>query len=143
MSLIDVNNEWDPLEEVVIGVAAGARVSKPDRGLFAIEYADSGSIEDIPSGPFPAEVIEETEAELARLCEELTRLGVKVRRPGHRDSSAIVSTPDWQTDGFYDYCPRDCLLTIGRTIIETPMVLRSRLLEPFAYKEMLLEFSES
>jgi scyllo-inosamine-4-phosphate amidinotransferase 1 len=54
-----------------------------------------------------------------------------------------VSTPDWRTDSFYDYCPRDSLLAIGHQLIETPMVLRARFLETFAYKDLLLEYFKS
>lgn len=143
MSLVNVYNEWDPLEEVIIGTVTGARVPVPDRGLFALEYPEYGTVDKIPSGPYARHIVEETEHELSMLCEELTKLGVKVRRPEARDHAAKLATPDWRTDGFYDYCPRDVFLAVGGTVIETPMVLRSRFLEPFAYKNMLLEFFES
>jgi scyllo-inosamine-4-phosphate amidinotransferase 1 len=143
VSLVNVHNEWDPLEEVVIGSVAGARIPSGDLSLRAIEFADLDRAADIPSGPYPQHVLAETAEELARLCEELEQLGVKVRRPGSRDTLASFGTPNWQSDGFYDYCPRDVLLAVGNTIVETPMVLRSRFLEPFAYKHLLLEYLES
>ena len=143
MSLIQVHNEWDPLEEVIIGSIEGAQVPRPGRDLFAIEFSDYGAEENIPSGPYPQHVYEKTAQELDALCTELTALGVKVRRPEPRDKQGLVSTPEWSTDGFYDYCPRDVLLTVGDTVIETPMVLRSRSLEPLAYRSMLLEFFAS
>ncbi|MER5766363.1 inosamine-phosphate amidinotransferase 1 [Streptomyces sp. NPDC001985] len=143
MSLVDVHTEWDPLEEIVVGTMAGARVPIADRSLIATEYPDMDDPRQIPSGPFPARVVEETEAELTELTELLTGLGVSVRRPGGRDHKSTVSTPDWSTDGFYDYCPRDGFLTVGTSIIETPMVLRSRFLEGFAYKDLFLEYFES
>ena len=139
MPHVSVHNEWDPLEEVIVGSAVGAQVPLPDRGLFAVEYRDEGSVEAIPSGPFPGHVVAETEAELAALCAGLEALGVTVLRPEDRDKTALVSTPDWTTDGFYDYCPRDSLLCVGSTIIETPMVLRARFLETFAYRSTLLD----
>jgi glycine amidinotransferase/scyllo-inosamine-4-phosphate amidinotransferase 1 len=141
--LVGVHNEWDPLEEIVVGTAHGARIPVGDRSLLAIELPGYGSVENIPSGPLPDWLVEETEAELERLCEELRKLDVIVRRPEPRNLGAVVATPDWQSDGLYDYCPRDILLTIGTTIIETPMVLRSRFLEPLAYKRLLLEYFES
>lgn len=143
MSLVDVHNEWDPLEEVVIGTAMGARVPAPDLGLFAVEYAEYGAVDQIPSGPFPHWVLEETEDELERICQELAKHNVKVRRPEPRDTNASIATPDWHTNGFYDYCPRDVLITVGDTVIEAPMVLRSRFLEPFSYKNLLLEYFAS
>ncbi|KAB1990751.1 MULTISPECIES: inosamine-phosphate amidinotransferase 1 [Streptomyces] len=143
MSLVNAHNEWDPLEEVVIGSIEGARVPRPGTDLFAIEFTQYGSADKIPSGPVPQQVFEETRDDLERLCESLRGLGITVRRPDPTDLSGTISTPDWQTDGFYNYCPRDVLLTIGDTVIETPMVLRSRFLEPFAYKNMLIEYFDS
>lgn len=29
MSLVNVHNEWDPLEEMIVGVAQGAQVPRP------------------------------------------------------------------------------------------------------------------
>lgn len=143
MSLVDVHNEWDPLGEVVIGTAVGAQMPQSDRGLYALEYGAPDWMEQIPTGPFPQRVIEETEEELNLLCFELEGLGITVRRPTVRDLTARIATPNWESDGFYDYCPRDGLLTVGQTIIETPMVLRSRFLEGFAYRELLLEYLDS
>nr|1BWD_A Chain A, PROTEIN (INOSAMINE-PHOSPHATE AMIDINOTRANSFERASE) [Streptomyces griseus]1BWD_B Chain B, PROTEIN (INOSAMINE-PHOSPHATE AMIDINOTRANSFERASE) [Streptomyces griseus] len=143
-SLVSVHNEWDPLEEVIVGTAVGARVPTADRSVFAVEYAgDYESQEQIPSGAYPDRVLKETEEELHVLAAELTKLGVTVRRPGPRDHSALIKTPDWETDGFHDYCPRDGLLSVGQTIIETPMALRSRFLESLAYKDLLLEYFAS
>lgn len=142
MSIVDAHNEWDPVEEIVVGTMRGARVPRPGPDLVAIEYADC-SAEEIPSGPFSDLVIKETEDELDALAEALEGLGIKVRRPEPRDLGATTKTPDWETDGFYDYCPRDGLLVVGSTIIETPMVLRSRFLESLAYKDLLVECFES
>ena len=143
MSLVHVHNEWDPLEEIVIGTARGARVPTAGADLLAIEFSDYGSLDRIPSGPLPEWLIEQTEMELARLCQELAALGVVVRRPQLRDIAAHIATPDWRSDSLYDYCPRDVLLTIGTTVIETPMVLRSRFLETFAYRNLLLQYFDS
>ncbi|MGW2782319.1 inosamine-phosphate amidinotransferase 1 [Streptomyces populi] len=143
MSLVNAHNEWDPLREVIIGTIRGAQIPRPGTDLHTVEYPTLQRPEDIPSGSFPQHVIDQTALELDQLSATLTELGVTVRRPGPRDPAAAFSTPEWSTDGFYDYCPRDVLLTIGQTVIETPMVLRSRFLEPFAYKDLLLEYFDS
>jgi glycine amidinotransferase/scyllo-inosamine-4-phosphate amidinotransferase 1 len=140
MSLVDVHNEWDALEEIVVGTATGARL--PMAGVDSVALAHNNTYQSL-SGPFRDDVIAETELELEELCDELTRLGVKVRRPEPRDHAAVIATPDWRTDGLYDYCPRDGFLTVGNTIIETPMILRSRFLEGFAYRELFLEYFAS
>jgi scyllo-inosamine-4-phosphate amidinotransferase 1 len=143
MSLVSVHNEWDPLEEVIIGTAVDARIPRGDVSMRVIEYADAEEDADVPSGPHDDYAIRATEQELAALCEQLTALGVTVRRPAPRDHSVVAGTPDWSTDSFPDYCPRDGFLTIGSTIIETPMPLRSRYFEFLAYKDLFLEYFAS
>ncbi|GAA3085996.1 amidinotransferase [Streptomyces roseofulvus] len=143
MSLVDVHNEWDPLEEVIVGTAIDARVPKGDLSMRVIEFSDAQTEEDVPSGLHPQHVIEETEEELNVLCKELENVGVTVRRPAPRDHAVVAGTPDWQTDAFPDYCPRDGFLTIGNTIIETPMPLRARFHEYLAYKDLFLEYFNS
>ncbi|MCS4592681.1 hypothetical protein KTJ89_06745 [Brevibacterium sediminis] len=143
MSFVSTHNEWDPLEEVVIGTMRGAQVPQVGDDLFAVEFSNYGHRSNVPTGPYSPEVVETTETELDDLARTLKQLGIKVRRPEPRDTSKMFSTTDWATDGFYDYCPRDVLLTIGNSIIETPMVLRSRYLEPNAYRSMLIELMEN
>ncbi|QWF84820.1 inosamine-phosphate amidinotransferase 1 [Amycolatopsis sp. CA-230715] len=144
MSLVSVHNEWDPLEEVIVGIADGARVPSPDIGLFALDYAEhEEDLEDIPTGPYDARVIEEANEDLEGFAELLRAEGVTVRRPAVTDHAKGFGTPDWTSDGEYNYCPRDVLLAIGETVIETPMVLRSRYFEPYAYREILLDYFRS
>ncbi|MFI9387153.1 inosamine-phosphate amidinotransferase 1 [Kutzneria sp. NPDC052558] len=145
MSLVDVHNEWDPLEEVIIGSIEGARAPISEENPFTVDFsAEDGTAGKIPPpGPLAQRVVDETRDDLEALSATLVDLGVTVRRPEYVDYSAVISTPDWHTTGFYGYCPRDVLLAIGDTVIETPMVQRSRFLEPYAYKDLLLEYFDS
>jgi N-dimethylarginine dimethylaminohydrolase len=144
VSLVSLHNEWDPLEEMIVGIADNARIPSAEPGLFAVDYADIyDSPDEVPSGPYDARVIEETAEDLQIFADFLTANGVTVRRPVPTDHAARFSTPDWTADGESNYCPRDVLLTVGDKIIETPMVLRTRYFEPFAYKELLLEYFAS
>ncbi len=143
MSMVRAHNEWDSLEEVIIGRVEGAQFPQAGKDLFAIDASVYRSADCVPSGPLPRRVVEETAEDLDRLSEALTGLGITVRRPDVTDHAASFGTPEWTSDGLYNYCPRDVLLAIGDTIIETPMVLRSRFFEPFAYKYLLLEYFES
>ncbi|AJT63818.1 Inosamine-phosphate amidinotransferase 1 [Streptomyces lydicus] len=144
MSLVSVHNEWDPLEEAIVGIADGARVPSPDRGLFAIDYADDVQhLADIPSGPYHPRVVEEANEDLEGFVALLRGEGVTVRRPSATDHTKPFGTPDWTADGEYNYCPRDVLLTVGQTVIEVPMTLRTRYFEPFAYREILLDYFDS
>ncbi|MGH9801558.1 MAG: inosamine-phosphate amidinotransferase 1, partial [Blastocatellia bacterium] len=56
MSLVNVYNEWDPLEEVIVGRAVNAQIARVDKGLFAVEYRAYGQPDKIPSGRYPQHV---------------------------------------------------------------------------------------
>ena len=63
-------NEWDPLEEVIVGNPLRARFPTADRSTQLAEFPDR-SLEDIPQGPFPQRIIEETEEDLNAFVEVL------------------------------------------------------------------------
>ncbi|WP_165226601.1 inosamine-phosphate amidinotransferase 1 [Aquisphaera insulae] len=132
--------EWDPLEEVVVGRAVHARIARPDRGLFAVEYRSYGSIDRIPSGPYPDHVIAETEEDLEILIETFLKLGVVVRRPDVWDHARTYRSPDFETDGQYSYCPRDLFVVAGDWLIEAPMTLRCRQYETLPFKPLLMDY---
>ena len=139
-SLVSVHDEWSPLEEVIVGSALGARVPSADRGQHTIRCKDLSAI---PVGSFDPRCIEEAEEDIAGLTALLESQGVTVRRPTLLDHSKEFATPDWKSDGMHNFCPRDTLLAVGRTIIETPMSLRSRQYESLAYRSILKEYMES
>lgn len=143
MSKVSVHNEWDSLEEIIVGRATNAQIPSPDLGLFAIDYRDYGSLENIPSGRYSDRIIAETEEDLDILVQTLQKLGVTVKRPDIADHSIKFGTPDWEADSQYNFCPRDIMLTIGTWIIETPMVFRSRFFETLSYKSILIDYLRS
>jgi N-dimethylarginine dimethylaminohydrolase len=98
---------------------------------------------EIPRGPFPQRIIEETEEDLNEFAQILTRQGVTVKRPQTWPHDAKFSTIHWEAEGYYNYCPRDVLLVIGDQIIETPNVIRSRAQEAFSYRPLLLDYMRS
>lgn len=144
MSLVNVHTEWDPLKEIIVGTAIDARIPCQDKGLFSLEYRTYYSSQaEIPSGKYSQRIINETEEDLCTLVNVLKKMDIKVRRPQATDHAKTFKTPDWESDGLYNYCPRDLLLAVGNTIIEAPMPLRCRFLETFAYKNVLIEYMKS
>lgn len=133
-------NEWDPLEEVIVGTVKKAQMPHRDKGQLMVEFFGCSNPADIPTGQFEQRVIEETEEDLDGLVKTLKKLGIKVKRPQVVNHSDWFSTPDWKSDGFYNYCPRDVFLVVGDSIIEAPMTLRCRYFEPNAYKHILVEY---
>jgi len=101
------------------------------------------SLEEIPQGPFSQRIIEETEEDVNAFVAVLEELGITVKRPETWPHEAKFSTIHWESEGFYNYCPRDILLVIGDHIIETPNVIRSRSLETFSYRAMMVDYLKS
>jgi N-dimethylarginine dimethylaminohydrolase len=135
-------NEWDQLEEVIVGNPLKARFPTPDLSTQLAEFPDR-PLTEIPRGSFPQRIIEETEEDLNQFIETLEGLGITVKRPETWPHDASFSTIKWQSQGYYNYCPRDVLLVIGDHIIETPNVIRSRAQETFSYRALLLEYMKS
>ncbi len=137
---VSTHSEWDPLKVVVLGIATGAQVpTVKDRALHCVDY---GALDDegfalVPTGPYPARVVEETEEDLEVFSDALRKAGVRVLRPTALDMTQRLETPLWSVDGYHLYCPRDCILTIGSTAIETPMAMRHRQNEARAYRELI------
>ncbi|MEP3278477.1 MAG: amidinotransferase [Stappiaceae bacterium] len=141
LNIVNAHNEWDPLEEIIVGTAAFAQLPK-DRGIDALSQATPDLYNDTGEMRFPDRIIEETEEDLAIFVAELAYLGIRVRRPTPIEFRDTVQTPLWESGYFFTYCPRDVLLSIGDAIIETPNVFRSRFFEPWAYKDILVEYLE-
>ena len=142
MSRVWSCNEWDPLEEVIVGNPLRARFPTPDLSTQLAEFSDR-SLAEIPRGPFPQRIIEETEEDLNEFVQTLEKQGVTVKRPETWPHEAKFSTVHWEAEGYYNYCPRDILLVIGDQIIETPNVIRSRAQETFSYRKLLMEYLRS
>jgi N-dimethylarginine dimethylaminohydrolase len=122
-------NEWDSLKRVVVGdvTAANWPVNDP---VFSRESEKTTWKETpVPSGPVPQHIIDETNEDLETLSATLTGLGVEVLRP---------DPLNFQThDGMYNYCPRDRLLVLGDTVVDTPMMYPCRDMELQCYHEIL------
>lgn len=141
--IVNSHNEWDPLEEVIVGTLEGALVPPWDvimeatvhrQGLWDFYKANGGL-------PWPAELLDAAQADLAEFVHILEAEGVQVRRPAPFDFSRPLSTPDFSiSSSCYALMPRDVLLVIGDQIIEAPMGWRSRYFEHHAYKGLCKEY---
>jgi N-dimethylarginine dimethylaminohydrolase len=137
------HNEWDQLEEVLLGSAEHARVSQKDVSIRTVDYPDfsADEWERAPTGAYPRRVIEETREDLERFAEQLAALGIVVRRPDPVDFARTHGNGRWTSEGYNAYCPRDSCAVFGDALIETPMVVRARYHETFAYRRLFREYS--
>ncbi len=116
--MINSVNEWDPLEEVVVGIADHANWPSNDP-VFAEEASKTLWTETpVPSGAVPQWIIDEANEDLNQLANALVQYGATVRRP---EPMNFV-----ERQGMYNYCPRDRLLVAGNTIVDVNMMYPCR-----------------
>lgn len=133
-SPVHVFNEWDPLEEVIVGVVERSVVPAEDRRTIEATmperywdffFREGGRL-------FPREILDAARREVDELVHILENEGVKVRRP------AILDWP--KLGGHSAAMPRDSLFALGAEVIEAPMAWRSRQKEMLAYRPLLEEY---
>lgn len=135
------HNEWDPLEEVIVGRVEGAHVPPFTTEVKANTYEKYWEFYKKYSGkPFPAQHMEIAKMEIEEMCNVLKHEGVTVRRPEPIDFGQEYTTPDFKSSGMYAAMPRDILLVVGDEIIEAPMAWRSRFFEYRAYRPLIKEY---
>ena len=119
MTKIFSQNEWDPLQEVIIGTADHANWPENDLDFYN-SVADLRGWKEtkFQFGPVNQKTIERANTSLNDFANLLIGLGVTVHRPLHRNYAEL--------NQFYGYCPRDTVLVVGDTVIRTPTKYRSR-----------------
>ncbi|MFK5970615.1 MAG: hypothetical protein QM487_10915 [Candidatus Marithrix sp.] len=145
ISPVNSHNEWDPLEEVIIGSLDGAMFP----GWNVINYATVApkeweEIEKKLGGggnPYPPELVAAARKDLAEFIHILKSEGVNVRQVQAANYNTPFNTPDWQINsGFCAANPRDPFMVLGNEILETPMADRGRYFETWAYRELFKEY---
>jgi glycine amidinotransferase len=142
---VNSHNEWDPLEEVIVGSLYDAMF--PDWTTInevTVPPGDWDLIEQRIGGkgiPYPEAIVTAARKDRAEFIHILEAEGVRVRQVDQSSFSASFATPEWQvSSGFCAANPRDPFLVIGNEIIETPMADRSRYFESWAYRSLFKEY---
>jgi len=143
--VVNAHNEWDPLEEIIVGVVEGAVIPPWDVVMEATLHKQElwDFYREYGGTPWPKELIDAARKDVDEFVHILEAEGVTVRRPTPYDFSKPYATPDFEIkSGCYALMPRDVLLVIGDQIIEAPMGWRSRHHEHHAYKELCKAYFE-
>lgn len=135
-------NEWDPLEEVIVGCVEGAAVPGSEPAVdvdIPSQYREF--FQTYGGRSFPDDLIQAASRELEELCHVLEMEGITVKRPDPIDFTQPYQTPDFAvTSGMYATMPRDVLTVLGDEVIEAPMAWRSRFFEYRAYRSLMKEY---
>ena len=115
---INTNNEWDPLQKIIVGDATGANWPYHDPVYRLEEKRTLWKETPLPRGVVDPRVIDESNEDLQTLADTLTQLGVEVVRP--------IKNDFYKTQGMYNYCPRDRLLIAGDVVVDPAMMYGCR-----------------
>jgi len=119
LSKIFSQNEWDPLQEVIIGTADYANWPKNDLDFYkSVTDTRSWKETKFRFGPVEQETVERANYSLNKFSDTLVDLGITVYRPLPRNYAAL--------NQFYGYCPRDTVLIVGDIVIRTPTKYTTR-----------------
>ena len=144
---VNSHNEWDPLEEVIVGRLEFAMF--PDWDMINLFTMPPGEWESYAAhvagkagNPYKLEIVQAAQKALNEFLHILESEGITIRRPDLVQYYAQpFATPTWQVNGgFCSANPRDVFLVIGNEIIETPMADRARYFESWAYRSLLTEY---
>lgn len=142
---VNSHNEWDPLEEVIVGSLDNAMF--PDWKTInevTVPPGEWAEIEKRLGGagiPYPEAMVAAALKDRAEFIHILEAEGVNVRHVERSNFASPFSTPGWNvTSGFCAANPRDPFLVIGNEIIETPMADRARYFESWAYRALFKEY---
>ncbi|QKW08917.1 amidinotransferase [Streptomyces sp. NA04227] len=140
-SQVSSYTEWDPLEEVIVGILDDARFPQWHPSLEpVIPTQQHETFRQRGGEEFPPEIVKAANEELEEFVRILEGEGVTVRRPEPIPQGQLYSTGAWATTGMYAAMPRDTILVVGEKIIECPMAWRSRYYENLAYRPLLKEY---
>ena len=138
---VNSHNEWDPLEEIIVGRLEGATIPSNHVSVTFNVPRTLARLHALLGGfRYPRVLTSAAQQELDAFVHLLEAEGVTVRRPDIVDFARPYRTPDWGSRGFAVSCPRDGILVVGNEIIETPMAWRSRYFETFAYRTLFKEY---
>lgn len=134
--------EWDPLEEVLVGVIEGGVFPSWQDSMYATMPPASWQLfKDRGGSPFPTDQVSSAQRELDRFAEVLGRAGITVVRPDASNAKAAFGTPEWSVSGgLYAAMPRDLLLVVGDAIVEAPMSWRCRHHEIDSYRRLIKDY---
>ncbi len=132
-------NEWDPLEEVIVGTVLGA--TYPECGPILAAAGEPDWLWHYQGALVEDGHVKAAHEQLEELVRVLRGEGVKVRRPDPMPHNVGYSTPFWHCrSGWNTANPRDLFFVVGNEIIECASPMRHRHFEALAYRRLFTEY---
>ncbi len=137
---LNSHNEWDKLNEVIVGSAEGTVANLTWLKQEEIPTETLKEAKKLAKDACPEYVIEEVQEDLDNLAFALQKEGVVVHRPKVFDQTSFFSTPFWASNSNNCYNARDLNIVVGNKLIESPSMIHSRYYETTAYYEIFYSY---
>ena len=144
---VSAHNEWDTLEEVIVGRADFACLPhyEDPAAYCCADVTDVAALQKMlniqPDSTYGPERIAAANKALNAFAALFESEGVTVRRPTPIAFNKQCVTPGWTTNSGYNCChPRDIFMIVGDLILETPTSSRERYFENWSYKTIMKDY---
>ena len=154
--VVNSHNEWDPLEEVIVGAGIPSDLPAIDFSFKLFfhdniyghciertqDLLENGIImeESTPRHYITKRLVEEHNEEVENYANILSELGVVVKRPKIPETVHRVKTPNWESTIHPALNVRDLTMIVGNEIIETPVSCRWRYHENDYLKHLFFDY---
>lgn len=139
--LVNSHNEWDQLEEVIVGNGFPKNLPILDYS-FKIFFHENIEGKAYQHGDdfVSKRHVEEHAEDLESFCNLLKKLNVKVKRPKKPEKLHKIKTPIWDSTIHPALNVRDMSMIVGNTIIESSPTCRYRYFENIFLHHLFLEY---
>jgi glycine amidinotransferase len=140
---VNSHNEWDVLEEVIIGNGFPEKIPIDDisfRLFFHDNIYGKSTTYFSERWGMCSKIIDEHNEDLENFVILLQQNNVTVRRPKKPTSIKKIKTLGWNSINYPALNVRDLTMIVGNTIIETPVSARWRQFENDYMKHIFLEY---
>lgn len=141
---INSHNEWDKLEEVVLGVATHTMAALSWSRTEPIPESTLDTAYRLAKEAYPQWLLDEVNEDLENISDIFKQFGIKVYRPKVYDLTRMYSSPyGWSSTGNDVYNIRDLHLIVGNNVIESSSPIKSRYFEATALYNVWYTYFES
>lgn len=139
MKFIESNNEWDPLQKIIVGRIDNS-CTPPDEPSYRIKSNGESIIHGF-SGKNNQTKIDKANGEINNFIKTLENEDIQVYRPDIMEFNQSITTPDFTIPHMNaNSCPRDIFSILNNEVLESNMSWRSRYFEYLGYRPLLNKF---
>ena len=149
MSRVCSHNEWDPLEEVIVGIGVPSTLPALEfsfklffhDNVYGKLYGDGMSHSVASCNQYiTKQLVEEHNEDVENFALLLQGIGITVRRPKMPKKVYKIQTPWWESGVYPALNTRDLSMVVGNEIIESSSTCRWRYFETDFLKHLFHEY---